>query len=147
MGALTAVGDALILYFGTISVVCGLIAFILGLIFDRSSDNEKRVTRAGAAITLPFGLVLIYAALDPTAFRRMAEIPRGPLFLGGIAILLTYFNAATSGTSKEQLQQKIVELQKKIEMLERTQQVAPPPTEATDIQPPAPVRKLWFFSR
>jgi hypothetical protein len=96
MGPLTYIGEALIEYFGTISIGFGLIAFLAGLIFDRNADVPKRVTRAGAAITLPFGLVLIYAALDPSAFKRMSEIPRGPLFLGGIAIICIYYQAATA---------------------------------------------------
>jgi hypothetical protein len=87
------VGEGLISYYGTISILCGLSAFLIGLL-DRSADTNKRVTRAGAAVTLPFGFVLIYAALDPSAFKRMSEIPRGPLFLGGIAIICIYFQSA-----------------------------------------------------
>ena len=91
---MTWIGEGLIAYYGTISILFGLLAFIGGL-FDRTAPIEKRVTRAGAAITVPFGLVLIYASIDPTAFKRMPEIPRGPLFLGGIAILCIYVQAAT----------------------------------------------------
>jgi hypothetical protein len=93
-GFVTWLGEGLISYYGTISIPFGLIAFLVGL-FDRTAATEKRVTRAGAAITVPFGLVLIYASIDPTAFKRMTEIPRGPLLLGGIAILCIYVQAAT----------------------------------------------------
>jgi hypothetical protein len=95
MGALTWLGEALLSYYGTISITCGLLVFLYGLIFDRTADTSRRVTKAGAAITILFGLVLIYAALDPTALTRMSEVPRGPLALGGIAILCIYFQAVT----------------------------------------------------
>ena len=96
MDTLKWAGEALISYYGTISIVCGILAFILGLVLDPAAQPPKRVTRAGAAITLPFGFVLLYASLDPTAFARMSEIPRGPLALGGLAILCIYYQAATS---------------------------------------------------
>lgn len=96
MDALKWVGETLISYYGTISIVFGIVAFIIGLFVDPSAEPPKRVTRAGAAITLPFGLVLLYASLDPTAFARMSEIPRGPLALGGLAILCIYYQAAAS---------------------------------------------------
>jgi hypothetical protein len=72
-----------------------LVVFLAGLIFNRSGDTTKRVTQAGAATTIPFGLVLIYAALEPSALKRMADLPRGPLLLGGLATLCIYFEAAT----------------------------------------------------
>ena len=68
-GFVTWVGEGLISYYGTISILCGLLAFLIGLV-DRTAATEKRVTRAGAAITVPFGLVLIYASIDPTAFQK-----------------------------------------------------------------------------
>jgi uncharacterized membrane protein (UPF0136 family) len=95
MDTLKVCGEALLAYYGTISIVCRLVAFFAGLVFNRSADTHERVTKAGAAITVPFGLVLIYAALDPTALARMSEVPRSPLALGGIAILCIYFQAAT----------------------------------------------------
>jgi hypothetical protein len=87
--------DALIDYFGLISVGFALVAFLTGLVRDPKADTHKRVTSAGAASTIPFGLVLIYAAVNPDALCRMSQLPRTPLALGGLAILCIYCQAAT----------------------------------------------------
>ena len=86
---------ALIPYYGTISACFALLAFLLGLVLDSKADIPTRVTKAGAASTLPFGLVLIYGAIDPSALSRFSELPRAPLALGGIAIVCIYYQAAT----------------------------------------------------
>ena len=90
----TWISSALISYFGTISVLFVLLAFVIGLRRDPGADIPTRVTRAGAAGTLPFGFVLIVGAIDPSSLSRFSELPRAPLALGGIAIICIYFEAA-----------------------------------------------------
>jgi hypothetical protein len=90
----TWVSSALISYFGTISALFVLVAFLVGLWRDPHADIPTRVTRAGAAGTLPFGFVLILCAVDPSSLSRFSELPRAPLALGGIAIICIYFEAA-----------------------------------------------------
>ena len=71
----------LISYYGGISVRFGLLSFFLGLLTDRNADIPTRVTKAGAAMTIPFGVVLIGAAIDPSALANFKDLP-SPTFAG-----------------------------------------------------------------
>jgi len=85
----------LVPYIGPISVAFATLAFIVYWCLEPKAQFQTLLSRALAVGRVPYALVMIYAALDPTIWAKVTGLSI-PTLIGGLYLLHMSVTAATA---------------------------------------------------